>query len=53
MKKLVKTNNKITKIMILLLVAIEQGIKIIVKNYYGVKTPIIKNILYFMTIIHI
>lgn len=52
MKKLVKNKYKITKIIILLLVAIEQGIKIIVKNYYGIKTPIIKNILYFMPILN-
>lgn len=33
--------------MILLLIAIEQGIKIIAKDYYGVKAPILENTLYF------
>jgi signal peptidase II len=34
--------------MVLLLTAADQIIKIIVKNYYGVTTPIIEKILYFM-----
>lgn len=38
--------------MILALVILEQAIKIIVKNYYGVRIPIIKNILYFMPVLN-
>ncbi len=51
MKKIIE-NNKIIEIMILLLIIIEQGIKIIVKNYYGVRIPIIENILYFMPVLN-
>lgn len=52
MDKLIKNINRITQIMILVLVILEQAIKIIVKNYYGVKIPIIENIVYFMPILN-
>ena len=51
MKKIIE-DNKITQIMILVLVILEQTIKIIVKDYYGVKVLIIENILYFEPILN-
>lgn len=51
MKKIIE-DNKITQIMILVLVILEQAIKIIVKDYHGVKAPIIENILYFEPILN-
>lgn len=42
-----KINNETVWLSILILIAIDQIIKIIVKNYYGVKVPIIKNLIYF------
>lgn len=38
------------KIYIVLLIALDQIVKLIVKNYYGVHVPIVKNILYFSPI---
>ncbi|MBU5425573.1 signal peptidase II [Tissierella pigra] len=52
MKKIIKSKNEFTKIMILSLIILEQGIKIIVKAYYGVKAPIIENILYFAPVLN-
>lgn len=52
MKKIIKNKNEVPKIMILFLVILEQGIKIIVKAYYGVKVPIIENILYFAPVLN-
>ncbi|WMM25492.1 signal peptidase II [Tissierella sp. MB52-C2] len=52
MKKIIKNKNKITETMILALIILEQGIKIIVKAYYGIKTPIIKDILYFAPVLN-
>lgn len=46
--RLIKSKNRITMIMVLLLTALDQIVKIIVKDYYGFRTPIIKDILYFM-----
>lgn len=43
----IRIKNRITKIMILLLVVLDQAIKLKVKSYYGIKAPIVENILYF------
>lgn len=42
------SKNKINRITITLLVIIDQIIKLIVKEYYGIKIPIMEDILYFM-----
>lgn len=41
------SNNEIVWLSVLILIVMDQIIKIIVKSYYGVKIPIIKNLIYF------
>lgn len=50
--RLIRPRNKMTQIIIFMLIVLEQGIKLIVKNYYNVKVPIIENILYFMPVLN-
>lgn len=38
----------INSVLIILLVIIDQSIKLIVRNYYGMRIPLINNVLYFM-----
>ncbi|MCQ4924523.1 signal peptidase II [Tissierella carlieri] len=52
MKRSIKGSNRTTQIMIIALIILEQVIKIIVKGYYGVKIPIIENILYFAPVLN-
>ncbi|WMM25490.1 hypothetical protein RBU61_02175 [Tissierella sp. MB52-C2] len=52
MNKLIKNKDRTIKVMILVLVMLDQMIKIIVKAYYGIKTPIIKDILYFAPVLN-
>lgn len=44
---------KNVQIIILILIIIDQGIKLIVKNYYDVRVPILENRLYFMPVLNV